>query len=53
MGGSREKGPCISYILEAWGKEYNTERPHSTLRMKTPVVDATQWRPPEQANTCS
>lgn len=36
-------------ILEAWRKEYNTERPHSALGMKTPAEFAGAWqlhRPP-------
>jgi putative transposase len=40
-------------VLEAWRKEYNTERPHSALGHKTPAEYAAQWRPPEQANACS
>jgi putative transposase len=39
--------------LKVWRKEYNTERPHSALGMKTPAEFAAQWRPPEQANACS
>jgi transposase InsO family protein len=39
--------------LEVWRKEYNTERPHSALAMKTPAEFAARWRPPEQANACS
>jgi putative transposase len=40
-------------VLQAWRKEYNTERPHSSLGQKTPAEYAAQWRPPEQANACS
>jgi putative transposase len=40
-------------VLEAWRKEYNTERPHSSLGQKTPAEYAAQWRPPEQANAYS
>jgi putative transposase len=39
--------------LEVWRKEYNTERPHSALGMKTPAEFAARWRPPEPANACS
>jgi putative transposase len=39
--------------LEEWRKEYNTERPHSALGMRTPDEFAAEWRPPEQANACS
>ncbi|MEA3400518.1 MAG: transposase [Armatimonadota bacterium] len=31
-------------VIEAWREEYNTERPHSSLRYLTPVEFAQQWR---------
>jgi putative transposase len=34
-------------ILEAWRREYNTERPHTALGLKTPVEFAEKWQPPE------
>jgi putative transposase len=39
--------------LEAWRKEYNTERPHSSLGLKTPAEFAAAWRSSEQANPSS
>ena len=34
-------------VLEDWREEYNTERPHSSLGMKTPMEFAGAWQPPE------
>ena len=39
--------------LEAWRKEYNTERPHSSLGLKTPAEFAATWRPSDLANASS
>jgi putative transposase len=39
--------------LEDWRKEYNTERPHSSLGLKTPAEFAAAWRPNELANSSS
>ena len=36
--------------LEIWRKEYNTERPHTSLGLKTPAEYAAAWRPSELAN---
>ncbi len=36
--------------LEAWRKEYNTERPHTTLGLKTPAEFAEKWQTPDVAN---
>lgn len=39
--------------LEDWRKEYNTERPHTSLGLKTPAEFAATWRPSELANSSS
>jgi putative transposase len=39
--------------LEAWRKEYNTERPHTALGLKTPSEFAANWQPPVAANCSS
>ena len=42
--------------LEKWRAEYNTERPHSALGMKTPAELALAWQPqqpPEPVNPSS
>jgi len=39
--------------LETWRKEYNTERPHSSLGLKTPAEFAAAWRPSDLANASS
>ncbi len=39
--------------IEAWRKEYNTERPHSSLGMRTPAEFLTGWQLSEQANSRS
>ena len=38
-------------LLEAWRKDYNEQRPHSSLGLRTPAQSAAAWRPPELANT--
>lgn len=40
-------------VLEDWREEYNTERPHSSLGMKTPAEFAAAWQPPEAAANSS
>ena len=40
-------------VLETWRKEYNTERPHSSLGLKTPAEFAAAWRPSDLANAGS
>ena len=37
--------------LEGWRQEYNTERPHNSLGLKTPAEFAAAWKPPEAANS--
>ena len=37
-------------VIEAWRKEYNNERPHSSLGMKTPAQFAADWRASEAKN---
>jgi putative transposase len=39
--------------LETWREEYNTERPHTSLGMRTPAGFAAGWRPGELANAGS
>jgi putative transposase len=40
--------------LEAWREEYNTDRSHLSLGMKTPAEFAAAWKPPaEPANANS
>jgi len=39
--------------LEDWRREYNTERPHSSLGLRTPAELAATWRPSELANSSS
>ena len=39
--------------LEAWREAYNTERPHSSLGLKTPAEFAAAWRASELANASS
>lgn len=39
--------------LAAWREEYNTERPHCSLGLKTPAEFAAAWKPPEAANSSS
>lgn len=39
--------------LETWRREYNTERPHTSLGLKTPAAFAASWRPSELANAGS
>lgn len=39
--------------LEAWRREYNTERPHSSIGLKTPAAFAAAWQPPGGANASS
>jgi len=39
--------------LEDWRREYNTERPHTSLGLKTPAELTAVWRPPDVANAGS
>ena len=39
--------------LEVWRREYNTERPHTALGLKTPAEFAASWQPPEAENISS
>lgn len=39
--------------IEAWRKEYNTERPHSSLGLRTPAEFLAGWKPSNQANNSS
>jgi putative transposase len=36
--------------LEAWREEYNTDRPHRSLGLKTPAEFAAAWKPVETTN---
>ncbi len=36
-------------IIEAWRVEYNTERPHRSLRQQTPAAAAAAWTPVQEA----
>jgi putative transposase len=36
--------------LELWRREYNTERPHMSLGLKTPAEFATMWQAPQMEN---
>ncbi len=39
--------------IETWRREYNTERPHSSLGMRTPAAFLSSWQLSEQANRSS
>jgi putative transposase len=37
--------------IEVWRKEYNTERPHSSLGLRTPAEFLAAWKSSDQANS--
>ena len=39
--------------LEDWRREYTTERPHTSLGLRTPAEFTAAWRPPDVANASS
>jgi putative transposase len=38
--------PHARAVLESWRRDYNTERPHSSLGWQTPLVFAANWHGP-------
>ena len=36
--------------IESWRKEYNTDRPHSSLGLRTPFEFLADWKKSSQAN---
>lgn len=38
--------PQARVVLEAWRRDYNAERPHSSLGWQTPLAFAARWQAP-------